>query len=67
MRLDSRITKLENSMAPKELKHVMLAGIEQTEQEVVERYCAENGLDTDGFKNKDDYMIIWLAPLKRNS
>jgi hypothetical protein len=51
MRLDSRITKLKNSMAPKELKHVMLAGIEQTEQEVVERYCAENGLDTDGFKN----------------
>ena len=54
-------------MAPKELKHVMLAGIERTEQEVVEQYCAENGLDTDEFKNKDDYMIVWLAPLTRDS
>ena len=26
MRLDNRISKLENAMAPKELKHVMLAG-----------------------------------------
>jgi hypothetical protein len=67
IRLDNRISKLENAMAPKELKHVMLAGIERTEQEVVERYCAENGLDTDEFKNKDDYMIVWLAPLKRDS
>jgi hypothetical protein len=67
MRLDNRISKLENAIAPKELKHVMLAGIERTEQEVVEQYCAENGLDTDEFKNKDDYMIVWLAPLKRDS
>jgi hypothetical protein len=67
VKLDSRITKLENAIAPKEVKHVMLAGIEKTEQEVVEQYCAENGLDTDDLKNKDDYLIVWLVPLERNS
>ena len=67
LKLDSRITKLENAIAPKELMHVILAPIEQTEQEAIEQYCAEKGFDTDEFKNKDDYMFVWLAPLKRDS
>ena len=67
MRLDNRITKLENAITPKQFRHVILASIERTEQEVVEQYCAENGLDTDELKNKDDYMIIFLAPLTRDS
>jgi hypothetical protein len=68
MRLDNRITKLENAIAPKQLRHVILsASQEQTEQEVIVQYCAEKGLDTDEFKNKDEYLIIWLAPLERDS
>jgi hypothetical protein len=38
----------------------------ETEQEVIVQYCAEKGLDTDEFKNKDDYLIVQLVPLKRN-
>jgi hypothetical protein len=40
---------------------------EQTEQESIEQYCVEKGLDIEKFKNKDygDYMIIQLVPLER--
>ena len=68
MRLDNRITKLENAITPKQFRHVILSTAqEQTEQEVIVQYCAENGLDTDEFKNKDEYMIIFLARLTRDS
>ena len=68
MGLDSRISKLENTVAQKELMHVILsASQEQTEQEIIAQYCAENGLDTNDFKNEDDYMIIQLVPLVRDS
>lgn len=67
MKLDNRITKLENAIAPKQFRHVILSpSQEQTEQEIIVQYCAETGLDTDEFKNKDDYLIIQLVPLKRN-
>jgi hypothetical protein len=67
MGLDNRITKLENANATKQFRHVILStSQEQTEQEVIVQYCAENGLDTDEFKNKDDYLIVQLVPLKRN-
>lgn len=67
MRLDNRITKLENANATKQFRHVILsASQEQTEQEVIVQYCAENGLDIDEFKNKDEYLIVQLVPLKRN-
>ena len=67
MRLDSRITKLESAIVPKQFRHVILSTAQdQTEQEVIVQYCAENGLDTDDFKNKDEYLIIRLVPLERN-
>ena len=67
MGLDNWITKLENAIAPKQFRHVILSTTqEQTEQEVIVQYCAEKGLDTDEFKNKDDYLIVQLVPLKRN-
>ena len=67
MRLDNRITKLENAISPKQFRHVILSTAqEQTEQEVIVQYCAENGLDTDELKNKDEYLIIRLVPLERN-
>ena len=68
MRLDNRITKLENANATKQFRHVILSTAqEQTEQEVIVQYCAENGLDTDEFKNKDEYLIVQLVPLERDS
>ena len=67
MRLDNRITKLENAISPKQFRHVILSTTqEQTEQETIVQYCTENGLDTDEFKNKDEYLIIRLVPLERN-
>jgi hypothetical protein len=67
MGLDNRITKLENAIAPKQFRHVILSTAQgQTEQEVIVQYCAEKGLDTDEFKNKDEYLIIQLVPLERN-
>ena len=68
MKLDSRITKLENAMAPDQIRHVILSTAQdQTEQEIIAQYCAENGLDTDDLKSEDDYMIIQLVPLERDS
>ena len=70
MRLDSRITNLEKTMAPRQIRHSFLHfPEEQTQQEVIEDYCAEKGLDTEKFKNKDygDYLIIQIASLTRNS
>ena len=70
MKLDSRITSLEKTMAPSQIRHAFLHfPEEQTEQEVIEDYCAENGLDTEKFKNKDygDYLIIRIGTLKRDS
>jgi hypothetical protein len=67
MGLDNRITKLENANATKQYRHVILSTAQgQTEQEVIVQYCAEKGLDTDEFKNKDDYLIVQLVPLKKN-
>ena len=67
MKLDNRITELENAIASQQFRHVILSTAqEQTEQEVIVQYCAENGLDTDEFKNKDDYLIIRLVALERD-
>ena len=70
MRLDNRISNLEKTMAPSQIRHAFLHFPEnQTEQEVIEDYCVENGLDTEKFKNKDygDYLIIQIASLKKDS
>ena len=70
MRLDNRISNLEKTMAPSQVRHAFLHFPEkQTEQEVIEDYCVEKGLDTEKFKNKDygDYLIIQLASLKKDS
>ena len=61
-----RITKFENAISPKQFRHVLLSATqEQTEQETIVQYWTENGLDTDEFKNKDEYLIIQLVPLER--
>ncbi len=68
MTLDSRISKLENTVAQKKLMHVILSASQgQTEQEIIAQHCAENGLDTNDFKNEDDYIIVQLVPLERDS
>ena len=67
MKLDNRITELENAIASQQFRHVILpTAQEQTEQEVIAQYCAEEGLDTDEFKNKDEYLIIRLVALEND-
>jgi hypothetical protein len=58
IRLDNRITKLENSMAPKQFHGLSFISGEKTEQEVVERYCAENGFDAERFKKEEYGRVI---------
>jgi hypothetical protein len=70
LKLDSRITKLEKAIAPTQIRHAFLHFPEkQTEQEVIEDYCAENELDPVKFKDEGygDYMIIQIGTLTRDS
>ncbi len=66
MTIKRRIENLENTIAPKQQGPVFIVTDEQTEQESIEQYCAEKGLDIEKFKNKDygDYMIVQLVPLE---
>ena len=60
MRLDNRITKLENATAPKQ-RHVFQCITEdQTEQEALEQYCAKKELDPERFRNEGygPYLVI---------
>ncbi len=66
MTIKHRIQNLENKVAPKQQGPAFLVTDAQTEQKQIEQYCAEKGLDTDEFKNKDEYMIVRLAPLVKN-
>ena len=60
MRLDSRISKLENTLAPKQ-RHVFgyIVG-RKTEQETLEQYCAGKGYNPEKFRNEEygPYLVI---------
>ena len=64
IRLDSRITKLENIMAPKQFHGLSFISGEKTEQEVIEQYCAEKGFDVEKFR-KEEYGRVII--IKRES
>jgi hypothetical protein len=61
IRLDSRITKLENSMAPKQYHAFRYIVGEQTEQEAMEECCKAKGLDPIRFENGEYGKVIVLA------
>jgi hypothetical protein len=58
MGLDSRISKLENTMSPKQLHGLSFVSGRQTEQEVVEQYCAKKGFDVEKFKKEEYGRVI---------
>jgi hypothetical protein len=58
IRLDSRVTKLENSMAPKQFHGLSFISGEKTEQEVIEQYCAEKGFDVEKFRKEEYGPVI---------
>ncbi len=58
MGLDSRISKLENTMSPKQLHGLSFVSGRQTEQEVVEQYCAKKGFDVEKFKKEEYGKVI---------
>jgi len=58
IRLDSRISKLENIMAPRQFHGLSFISGEKTEQEVVDRYCAENGFDVEKFRKEEYGRVI---------
>ena len=60
MRLDSRISKLENTMAPKQRHVFQYITEDQTAQEALEQYCAKKELDPKRFRNEEygSYLII---------
>ena len=60
MRLDSRTSKLENTLAPKQ-RHVFgYISERQTEQEALKQYCSNKELDPARFRNEeyDSYLVI---------
>ena len=61
MRLDSRISKLENTMAPMQYHALRYIVGEQTEQETMEEYCKAKGLDPIRFENGEYGKVLVLA------
>jgi hypothetical protein len=45
-------------MVPKQFHGLSFISGEKTEQEVVERYCAENGFDVEKFKKEEYGKVI---------
>ena len=58
MRLDNRISKLENSMVPKQFHGLSFISGEKTEQEVIEQYCAEKDFDVGKFRKEEYGRVI---------
>ena len=58
MRLNNRVTKLENQMTPKQLHAPSYIVGEQTEQEAVEAYCNKKGFDPERFMNEEYGRVI---------
>ena len=58
MGLDSSISKLENTMSPKQLHGLSFVSGRQTEQEVVEQYCAKKDFDVEKFKKEEYGKVI---------
>jgi hypothetical protein len=58
MRLNNRVTKLENQMAPKKLHAFGYIVGKQTEQEAVEAYCNKNRFDPERFMNEEYGKVI---------
>jgi hypothetical protein len=61
MRLDSRISKLENTMTPKQYHALRYVAGEQTEQEVVEAYCNKRGFDPERFMNEEYGRVMIIV------
>ena len=58
MRIDNRISKLENTIAPKQFHGLSFISGQKTEQEVVEQYCAKKGFDVEKFKKEEYGRVI---------
>ena len=61
MRLDSRISKLENTMTPKQYHFFEYIVGEQTQQEVVGAYCNKKGFDPERFMNEEYGKVMIIA------
>ncbi len=68
MTIKRRIENLEKTKVLKQQGPVLFIADGRTDQEHIEQYCAEKGLDIEKFKNEDygEYMIIKLVPLEKN-
>jgi hypothetical protein len=61
MRLDSRISKLEDTITPKQYHFFEYIVGEQTKQEAMEEYCKAKGLDPTRFENEEYGKVIVLT------
>ena len=65
MNLKGRIENLENKFLPRKGVHVIELEEGETEEQAIQRYCAENGITVEDLDNRGpESLIIFLNTFK---